>query len=108
MAEGKRPMSVGFFFSLGHSTVVFVLAFLFAIGVKALGGQVKNGSSALHNVTNWIGTGISGTFLYVIAALNLVILWGIVKVFLEMRSGNYSEQELERQLNSRRLMNRFF
>jgi nickel/cobalt transporter (NiCoT) family protein len=108
MAEGKRPMSVGFFFSLGHSTVVFVLAFLFAIGVRALGGQVKDGSSALHNVTNWIGTGVSGTFLYVIAALNLVILWGIVKVFLEMRSGGYSEQELERQLNSRGLMNRFF
>jgi high-affinity nickel-transport protein len=108
MAEGKRPMSVGFFFSLGHSTIVFMLAFLFAIGVKALNGQVKNDSSTLHNVTNWIGTGVSGTFLYVIAALNVVILWGIIKVFLEMRTGKYNEEQLEQQLNSRGLMNRFF
>jgi nickel/cobalt transporter (NiCoT) family protein len=108
MSEGKRPMSVGFFFSLGHSTVVFVLAFLFAIGVKALGGQVKHSGSQLHNVTNWLGTGVSGTFLYVIAALNVVILWGIVKVFREMRNGNYDEEQLEHQLNSRGLMNRLF
>jgi nickel/cobalt transporter (NiCoT) family protein len=108
MAEGKRPMSVGFFFSLGHSTIVFVLAFLFAIGVKALNGPVKATGSQLHNVTNWIGTGVSGTFLYIIAALNVVILWGIIKVFFEMRSGAYNEQQLERQLNSRGLMNRFF
>ena len=108
MAEGKRPMSVGFFFSLGHSTIVFALAFLFAIGVKALGGQVKDAGSTLHSATSWIGTGVSGTFLYLIAALNIVILWGIVKVFLEMRDGRYDERELESRLDSRGLMNRFF
>jgi len=102
MSEGKRPMSVGFFFSLGHSTIVFVLAFLFAIGVKALGGQVKNDNSQLHNVTDWIGTGVSGAFLYVIAALNVVILLGIVKVFREMRNGSYDEAQLEHQLQTRR------
>jgi nickel/cobalt transporter (NiCoT) family protein len=107
MAEGKRPMSVGFFFSLGHSTIVFALAFLFSIGVKALGGQVENDGSQLHNVTSWIGTGVSGAFLYIIAALNVVILLGIVKVFGQMRSGHYDEQQLEQQLNSRGLMNRF-
>jgi high-affinity nickel-transport protein len=108
MAEGKRPMSVGFFFSLGHSTIVFMLAFLFSIGAKALGGQVKDHNSQLHDVTSWIGTGVSGTFLYIIAALNVVILCGIIKVFVEMRSGKYNEQELEAQLNSRGLLNRFF
>jgi high-affinity nickel-transport protein len=108
MAEGKRPMSVGFFFSLGHSTIVFALAFLFSIGVKALGGQVENDSSQLNNVTSWIGTGVSGTFLYIIAALNVVILWGIVKVFRPMRNGQYDERQLEQQLNSRGLMNRVF
>ncbi len=108
MAEDKRPMSVGFFFSLGHSTIVFVLAFLFAIGVKTLGGEVQNDGSQLHNVSGWIGAGVSGTFLYVIAALNVVILWGIVKVFREMRSGRYDEAQLERQLEARGLMNRFF
>src|ERR1700723_1211353 len=62
MAEGKRPMSVGFFFSLGHSTIVFMLAFLLSIGAKALEGQVRHGNSQLHNVTSSIGTGVSGTF----------------------------------------------
>jgi nickel/cobalt transporter (NiCoT) family protein len=108
MAEGKRPMSVGFFFSLGHSTIVFMLAFLFAIGVKALGGQVKHDNSQLHSLTGWIGTGVSGTFLYIIAALNVVILWGIVKVFREMRSGRYDEAQLEQQLQARGLLNRLF
>ena len=107
MTEGKRPLSVGFFFSLGHSTIVFALAFLFSVGVKALNGQVKDTGSQLHNVTSWIGAGVSGTFLYVIAAVNVVILWGIVKVFFEMRSGTYDEQELEARLGSRGLMNRF-
>jgi len=49
-------MSVGFFFSLGHSTIVFSLAFLFALGIKALNGQVRSSASQLHNVTTWIGT----------------------------------------------------
>jgi len=106
MADGKRPMSVGLFFSLGHSTIVFVLAFLFAIGVKALGGPVRHGGSTLHNVTNWIGTGVSGTFLYLIAAINVVILWGIVKVFLQMRTGRFDEAALEAKLQQRGLMNR--
>jgi high-affinity nickel-transport protein len=108
MSEGKRPMSVGFFFSLGHSTIVFMLAFLFAIGIKTLNGQVQSNDSQLHNITGWIGTGVSGTFLYVIAALNVVILWGIIKVFREMRGGRHDEAELERQLEARGLMSRFF
>ena len=56
MSEGKRPLSVGFFFSLGHSTIVFVLAFLLAIGVKALSGPVENDQSTLHDATGVIGT----------------------------------------------------
>jgi nickel/cobalt transporter (NiCoT) family protein len=111
MADGKRPLSVGFFFSLGHSTIVFMLAFLFAIGIRALGGAVSHGGSTLHGVTTWVGTGVSGTFLYLIAALNLVILWGIVKVLGEARAGRYDEKQLERQLASRgfmaRLLGRF-
>jgi high-affinity nickel-transport protein len=108
MAEGKRPVSVGFFFSLGHSTIVFALAFLFAIGVRALDGPVANDGSTLHRVTSSVGAGVSGTFLYVIAAINIVILCGIVRVFLNMRTGRYSEAELERQLNSRGMMSRLF
>jgi high-affinity nickel-transport protein len=108
MAEGKRPLSVGFWFSLGHSTIVFALAFLISVGVRSLDGPVKNDNSSLHQVTGWIGTGVSGTFLYIIAALNVVILVGILKVFREMKTGRYDEQALEQQLNSRGFMNRFF
>jgi high-affinity nickel-transport protein len=106
MAEGKRPLSVGFWFSLGHSSVVFALAFLFAAGVRALAGPVARGGSTLHSVTDLIGTGVSGTFLYLIAALNVVILVGILRVFRAMRSGEYDEAALEAQLNARGLMNR--
>jgi nickel/cobalt transporter (NiCoT) family protein len=108
MNDGKRPMSVGFFFSLGHSTIVFALAFLFALGIKALSGPVENDGSTLHNVTGWVGTGVSGTFLYVIAALNIVILVGILGVLGEMKRGTYDEAELEHQLDNRGLMNRFY
>ena len=107
MGEGQRPLSVGFFFSLGHSTVVFVLALLFSVGVKALAGPVEDGGSSLHSVTGLIGTSVSGTFLYLIAALNLVVLVGIVRVFRDMRRGVYSEDQLEDLLQSRGLMNRF-
>jgi nickel/cobalt transporter (NiCoT) family protein len=108
MSEGKRPMSVGFWFSLGHSTIVFALALLFAIGVRALDGQVQNDDSRLHDYTGWIGTTVSGTFLYIIAILNVTILVGVVRVFREMRTGRYDEAELERQLETRGLMNRFY
>jgi high-affinity nickel-transport protein len=105
--EGKRPLSVGFFFSLGHSTIVFVLALLLNFGIRALDEQVKNGNSGLHNVTSVVGTTVSGTFLYLLALLNVIILVGIVKVFREMRTGRYSDEELEAQLDKRGLMNRF-
>jgi len=106
--DGKRPLSVGFFFSLGHSTIVFVMALLLNFGIRALDQQVKNDSSGLHNATGIIGTTVSGGFLYLIALLNLVVLVGIVKVFREMRTGRYSDEELERQLDNRGLMNRVF
>jgi high-affinity nickel-transport protein len=107
MSEGKRPLSVGFWFSLGHSTIVFALAFLLSIGVRSLTGPIKNDNSGLHQVTSWIGTLVSGSFLYVIAALNLVGLVGIVRVFRAMRAGGYDEAALEAHLNNRGLMNRF-
>ncbi len=107
MQEGKRPLSVGFWFSLGHSTVVFALALLIAVGLQSLGAPLKHGNSNLHVLTSWIGTLVSGCFLYLIAAMNLVILFGIIKVFREMRTGRYDERRLEEQLQKRGFMNRF-
>src|SRR6266700_2590858 len=108
VGEGRRPLSVGFFFSLGHSSVVFVLAICLNFGIRALNAQVRDRGSVLHGVTSVVGTAVSGTFLYLIAALNVVILAGIVKVFREMRSGWFSDAELEEQLAKRGLMNRLF
>jgi len=106
--DGKRPLSVGFFFSLGHSTIVFVLAVLLNFGIRDLDSQVKNSSSGLHSITGIVGTSVSGTFLYIIAALNVIILVGILRVFREMRTGHYNDEQLEAQLDKRGLMNRFF
>src|ERR1700761_6815106 len=106
VGEGKRPLSTGFFFSLGHSSVVFVLAVLLNFGIRGLGEQLKNGNSHLQQTTNIVGTCVSGFFLLLIAAFNLAVLAGILRVFREMRSGAYDDQELEEQLNKRGLMNR--
>jgi nickel/cobalt transporter (NiCoT) family protein len=108
MAEGKRPVSVGFWFSLGHSTIVFGLVALLAFGVRALAGQLENDSSLLQQLTGVVGTAVSGTFLYMIGIVNLVVLVGIVKVFRRMRQDAYDERALEDQLNSRGFMNKIF
>ncbi|MDH6247797.1 HoxN/HupN/NixA family nickel/cobalt transporter [Mycobacterium sp. OTB74] len=108
MADGQRPVSVGFYFSLGHSTVVFGLALLLSIGVKAIVDPVEDDASALHHYTGLIGTSVSGVFLLLIAIINIGILAGILKVFRQMRSGTYNEAELEDQINKRGFMNRIF
>jgi len=107
MSDGQRPLAVGFFFSLGHSTVVFGLALLLALGIKSIAGPVQDDSSALHHYTQLIGTSVSGLFLYLIAILNVIVLVGILRVFARLRRGDYDETELERQLDNRGLVNRF-
>ena len=106
--DGKRPVGTGFFFSLGHSSVVFALALLISLGVRAVIGPVAEDSSALHHYTGLIGTSVSGVFLYLIAAFNIVILAGILRVFAAMRRGEFDEAALEQHLNNRGLLNRFF
>jgi nickel/cobalt transporter (NiCoT) family protein len=108
MADGgRRPLSVGFWFSLGHSTIVFGLAFLLSIGVKALAGQVEDDGSELHSITGIVGASVSGVFLWILGILNLVVLLNIIGVFRRMRTGQYDEAELEDHLNRRGFMNRF-
>jgi high-affinity nickel-transport protein len=108
MTDGQRPLSVGFFFSLGHSTIVFLLAAAFALGIRGLSGAVNSDSSTLHKATGLIGPSVSGTFLFVIGILNLLVLVGIVRIFRRMREGEFNEAELEEQLNKRGFMNRFY
>jgi high-affinity nickel-transport protein len=106
MAEGQRPMSVGFWFSLGHSSVVFVMVMLLAAGIRALAGALTDDGSTLQQVTGVWGTTVSGAFLVLIGLVNLAALVGILKVFRRMRAGHYDEAELERQLDRRGLLNR--
>jgi len=106
MADGKRPVSVGFFFSLGHSSIVVALTLLLALGLRAIGAELTDDSSALHTYGGLIGTLVSGGFLYLIGLVNLVILVGILRVFRAMRRGHFDEAALEEQLNNRGLMAR--
>jgi high-affinity nickel-transport protein len=106
MTDGRRPLSVGFWFSLGHSSVVMALCLLLAAGVRSLAGQVEHDSSALQQVTGLVGTAVSGTFLLLIGVINLGVLRRIVGVWRGMRTGEYDEATLEQQLDNRGLLNR--
>jgi high-affinity nickel-transport protein len=110
MSDGQRPLSVGFWFSLGHSSIVFGLSLLLAFGVKALAGQVTDDASTLQSVTGTIGTTVSGTFLFVIGLINLAVLFGVARAVRALRSGR-DESEIERMLTPRgpisRLTQRF-
>ncbi|WP_424890886.1 HoxN/HupN/NixA family nickel/cobalt transporter [Streptomyces sp. XH2] len=105
MADGKRPVSVGFWFALGHSSVVVLLTLLVAGGTR-LAGTLMDEESTTHQTLGIVGTTASGGFLYLIAALNLVALAGILRIFRAMREGRYDEAELEQHLDSRGFMNR--
>ncbi|MHB8274084.1 MAG: Nickel transporter NicT [Dermatophilaceae bacterium] len=106
MGEGKRPLSVGFWFSLGHSSVVFVMVALLAFGVRALAAQLGDDQSALQRATGVWGTSVSGIFLILIGLINLAALIGILKVFRGMRRGHFDEAALEEQLDKRGFLNR--
>ncbi|MEU7629834.1 HoxN/HupN/NixA family nickel/cobalt transporter [Nocardia sp. NPDC049220] len=102
----QRVQTVGFWFALGHSSVVFVLVALLAFGVRALAAGLQDQDSTLLRWTGLWGTSVSGTFLILIGLLNLGSLVGIWRVFRQMRRGAFDEAQLERQLDSRGLMNR--
>jgi high-affinity nickel-transport protein len=102
----RKPLSVGFWFSLGHSSVVFALCLLLSFGVRSLAGQVESDSSTLQRITGVIGVSVSGVFLYLIAIVNLVLLVGIFKLFKRMRLGTFDEAQLEHHLNNRGLLAR--
>jgi nickel/cobalt transporter (NiCoT) family protein len=108
MADGKRPLGTGFFFSFGHSTIVMAVGVGITMAARAVFGAMVDPNSTYETAGGALGTALSAGFLYLIALLNLIVLSGIFKVFREMRSGSYDETELERQLQARGLMYRFF
>ncbi|HEU5388382.1 MAG TPA: HoxN/HupN/NixA family nickel/cobalt transporter [Streptosporangiaceae bacterium] len=108
MAEQKRPLATGFFFALGHSTVIVVAGVGLGLAAKAVFGAVVDPRSGYETVGGVVGTGLAAGFLYLIAALNVVVLAGIVRVFRGLRAGRLDEAQLERQLQARGMMWRFF
>ena len=94
MQEGKRPLSIGYWFSLGHSTIVVAIGIGVVVAEKAVYRVISNSHSGLEHFGGIFGTAVSACFLYLIALLNLVILRGIFRVFRSMRGGHYDEAEL--------------
>lgn len=106
LALGQRPLSVGFWFSLGHSTVVFVLVVLLAAGVGALAGQLADEASPLQQTAGLVGTLVSGLFLVILGVVNLVVLIGLVRLLGRARQGELDEEALEAQLQRRGVVGR--
>lgn len=104
LQKGKRPLGVGFFFSLGHSSVVLALA----VGISFAATSVKAGFPQLRNMGAILGAGVSGTFLWVIGILNLMVLLNILKVWQKAKSGSHSHAHLEALLQKRGFLNRLF
>lgn len=105
MQERKRPVAVGFFFSLGHSTIVVALSVAIAIAASV----VKTKIPSLQSVGGLVGTSVSATFLLLIAAINIVVLADIFRTFRDVRNGAiYNDHSLDEMLNQRGLMGRFF
>jgi len=103
-----RPFGFGYFFSLGHSTIVIAIGVGIIIAEKTVLPAVTHSNSSLESFGGTFGTIVSAGFLFLIALLNLIILLGIVRVFRSMRRGEYDEAELERQLENRGFFYRFF
>ena len=105
MQDGQRPVGVGFYFSLGHSTVVVALT----IAIAVAAGFVKTHLPSLERAGEVLGTSISATFLLVVAAINLFVLVDIVRAFRNAHRGEaYCERSVDAMLDGRGLMGRFF
>ena len=102
LQDGKKSLGTGFFFSLGHSTVVFALASTLAVAAATVKAKIP----AFQSWGSLIGTGVSGVFLLLIGLLNLAVLLDIGRIFREMRRGGLDEQRLEDRLLDRGLMSR--
>ena len=104
LQQGKRPLGVGFFFSLGHSTIVFSLTAGLALAATTVDSRIPG----FQSYGGTIGASVSGAFLWVIGILNLLVLLDIVRIFLELRGGAYDEEALEERLLDRGFMSRLF
>ena len=108
LQSGKKPVGAGFFFSLGHSTVVLLIAVALGLAVKSIVQGVVGSNAELSDIGGAVGTLVSGTFLVVIGIVNLAVLLDIVRVYRRMRRGEYDRDSLETELIAGGLMTRIF
>ncbi len=104
MNEDRRPLGVGLYFSLGHSSVVLLMTLALAFATNTLASEIPR----LHEIGQYIGTTISGLFLYLIGILNLVVMVDVYRVFRRMRQGDYDVEAAEAVLLERGFMTRWF
>ena len=105
MQENKKPVAIGFFFSLGHSSVVIIMSFFVALGTI----YMQNNLPAFQKIGGLIGLSISSLFLLAIAFINLIIFLDIYKVFRGYKKNPvYDNDQLEELLNKKGLLNRIF
>ena len=108
LQDGRKPVGVGFFFSLGHSTVVFIIAAALGLTVKWIVDGVAGNGGQLKTVGGMLGTVVSGGFLVLIGILNLVVLLDIVRVYRRLKAGGYDDKSLELDLTAGGVMSRIF
>jgi high-affinity nickel-transport protein len=104
LQSGRKPLGVGFFFSLGHSTVVFALAIAIALAATSVGAHLP----LLKTLGSVIGTAVSGTFLWIIGVLNLLVLLDLLNGWRRSRGAGHDHAHLETMLQNRGLLNRLF
>ncbi len=105
MQRGKRPVGVGLFFSLGHSTIVVLASAAIALATTALAGRFAD----FKVVGGVIGTSVSVMFLFLVAAANCIILCSVYRTFQRVRrGGDYVEEDIDRLLAQRGLLGRVF
>lgn len=105
MQENKRPVAVGFFFSLGHSTIVVAMSVVIALTAAT----IQKDFPQYQKVGSVIGTSVSAFFLLVLAFINMIVLWDVFKTFQSVKQGGaYNEQTIDESLNQRGITGRFF
>jgi high-affinity nickel-transport protein len=105
MQEGKRPLTVGTWFSIGHSLVVVLMVLAFIFATKAVAGEIQN--AGFQSITGLLGTLVSGVFLFLIGLVNLIIVIDTYRVFKGLRNGTINQSQLDEELNKKGFMNTY-
>ncbi len=104
LQDGKRPLTVGMWFSLGHSTIVVGLILGLVFATRSIAASVP----ALQSAGAIVGTVVSGSFLWIIGIVNAIIVLGVYRIFRTLQKGKLNQAELDKLLEGRGFMNRYF